>query len=160
MLWKAFWSMTAVMKLRKSAGSPMRMEPIWSDQPVLASCCHSESGTYRREAAEHFWPWNSKAPRTVLKTSCRRSAEACAKMKSLPPVSPTRRGIVFVTLEVFADGLPHLMENGGAAGEVDARQGGMAQGRIADLAAGAGKKLITPGGRPASSSSCMIKWAE
>ena len=53
---------------------------------------HSERGTYARDAAEHFCPWYSKAPRTmaILRTST--SAEGWARMKSLPPVSPTMRG--------------------------------------------------------------------
>ena len=45
-----------------------------------------------REAAEHFCPWNSKAPRTSAVTSAGTSAEGWAKTKSLPPVSPTMRG--------------------------------------------------------------------
>ena len=51
-----------------------------------------DSGMKARLAAEHFWPWNSKAPRTSAVTSASTSAEAWAKTKSLPPVSPTMRG--------------------------------------------------------------------
>ncbi len=51
-----------------------------------------DRGMYAREAAEHFWPWYSKAPRTSATASASTSALACAKTKSLPPVSPTRRG--------------------------------------------------------------------
>ena len=45
-----------------------------------------------REEAEHFCPWNSKEPRTMAAARGSMSAVAWAKMKSLPPVSPTRRG--------------------------------------------------------------------
>ena len=49
-------------------------------------------GTYARDAAEHFCPWYSKAPRIIAVRSTSGSAEGCATMKSLPPVSPTIRG--------------------------------------------------------------------
>jgi hypothetical protein len=52
----------------------------------------TDRATYAREAAEHFWPWNSNAPRSIATRSTSGSAEACATMKSLPPVSPTMRG--------------------------------------------------------------------
>ena len=45
-----------------------------------------------RDAAEHFCPWYSKAPRTSAVTSDGTSAEGWVKTKSLPPVSPTIRG--------------------------------------------------------------------
>ncbi len=53
---------------------------------------HSERGTYAREAAEHFWPWYSNAPRIIAVRSTSGSALGWARMKSLPPVSPTMRG--------------------------------------------------------------------
>ena len=53
---------------------------------------HSDAGTYDRDAAEHFWPEYSKAPRTIAVRSTSMSADGCATMKSLPPVSPTSRG--------------------------------------------------------------------
>ena len=46
----------------------------------------------RRDAAEHFCPWYSKAPRTIAVAIPSTSADSCARMKSLPPVSPTMRG--------------------------------------------------------------------
>ena len=53
---------------------------------------HTDRGTYAREAAEHFWPWYSKAPRTSAVTRTSGSADGWAMTKSLPPVSPTSRG--------------------------------------------------------------------
>ena len=53
---------------------------------------HTERATYARDAAEHFWPWNSNAPRIIAVRSTSGSADECATMKSLPPVSPTMRG--------------------------------------------------------------------
>ena len=53
---------------------------------------HKLRGTYAREAAEHFCPWNSKAPRIIAVVSTSGSALGWAMMKSLPPVSPTSRG--------------------------------------------------------------------
>ena len=44
------------------------------------------------DAAEHFWPWYSNEPRRIAVATAAGSADACARMKSLPPVSPTMRG--------------------------------------------------------------------
>ncbi len=54
-------------------------------------------------------------------------------MKSLPPVSPTKRGYVRVLADVLADALPHAIENGRAAGEVNARQLGRIDEDVRDL---------------------------
>ena len=51
-------------------------------------------GMYARDAAEHFWPWYSKDPRSSPTSSASVDADGCASTKSLPPVSPTRRGYV------------------------------------------------------------------
>jgi hypothetical protein len=45
-----------------------------------------------RDAAEHFCPWYSNAPRSIATRSTSTSAEGWATMKSLPPVSPSTRG--------------------------------------------------------------------
>src|SRR6266542_997090 len=71
--------------------------PYWMAATVAASRSRRppsqmERGTYARDAAEHFWPWYSYAPRTSAVCSASTSALACAKTKSLPPVSPTTRG--------------------------------------------------------------------
>ena len=62
--------------------------------PTVASrtCGHSDFGTYTRLAAEHFCPWYSNPPRAMATASACASADGCATMKSLPPVSPTMRG--------------------------------------------------------------------
>ncbi len=91
MRWNDRWSITAATKLRKSVGGPIA---------TLASCSssverttgHSDFGTYARDAAEHFWPWYSKAPRTSAVTSSGTLAEGWTNTKFLPPVSPTTRG--------------------------------------------------------------------
>ena len=53
-------------------------------------------------------------------------------MKSLPPVSPTSRGYAAVRSDVGADVLPHRLEHGGAAGEVDAGQLRRVEGDLGD----------------------------
>ncbi len=53
---------------------------------------HTERATYALDAAEHFWPWNSNAPRIIAVRTTAGSADGWATMKSLPPVSPTMRG--------------------------------------------------------------------
>ena len=50
------------------------------------------SGAEIGDAAEHFCPWYSKAPRMIAVARPSTSADSCATMKSLPPVSPTMRG--------------------------------------------------------------------
>ena len=84
-------SMTAPMKLEKLVGSPTAIEST-SARNVSRIFFHTERGTYARLAAEHFWPWNSKAPRIIATRSTSGSADGWATMKSLPPVSPTIRG--------------------------------------------------------------------
>ncbi len=79
------------MKFPNSSGEPMRILAI-SASSRFSTRGQIDRGMNAREAAEHFCPWNSKAPRTAAVTSAGMSAEACAKMKSLPPVSPTMRG--------------------------------------------------------------------
>ena len=53
---------------------------------------HTDRGTNARDAAEHFWPWYSNAPRMSAVRRTSTSAEGWASTKSLPPVSPTSRG--------------------------------------------------------------------
>ena len=88
----AAWSMTAPMNVdRSDATSPMVRD---STVPMKSSFIrfHTLRGTYAREAAEHFWPWYSNAPRTSAVRRTSGSADGCAITKSLPPVSPTSRG--------------------------------------------------------------------
>ena len=83
--------MTAPMKLEKSDTSPTRSSPTCATRRSLSSGQRFD-GAYTREAAEHFWPWYSKEPRTIAVASSSTLAVGCATMKSLPPVSPTMRG--------------------------------------------------------------------
>jgi hypothetical protein len=84
-------SMTAPMKFEKSVTSPIGSDSVVATRSSF-SCDQTLRGTYAREAAEHFCPWNSNAPRTRAVFSTSTSADACATTKSLPPVSPTMRG--------------------------------------------------------------------
>ena len=59
-------------------------------------------GMYAREAAEHFCPWNSNAPRESAVATSAGFAEACATTKSFPPVSPTIRGYERYVSKLFA----------------------------------------------------------
>ena len=79
------------MKFSKSAGSPTRIRARSASSRAFTAG-QSEAGMKAREAAEHFWPWYSNAPRVSAVTSAGTSAEGWASTKSLPPVSPTIRG--------------------------------------------------------------------
>ncbi len=83
--------MTAPMKFDRSAMSPIGSDAVCSSNSAPMTF-HTERGTKARDAAEHFWPWYSNAPRISAVRSAAGSAEGCASTKSLPPVSPTRRG--------------------------------------------------------------------
>ena len=83
--------MTAAMKLDRSATSPM-LSPSTSATRSSRSLVQMLRGTYARDAAEHFCPWYSNAPRIIAVRSTATSADGWATMKSLPPVSPTIRG--------------------------------------------------------------------
>ena len=88
---KARSSITAPMKFDRSVTSPIVMP---STSATNWSCIFAQTdfATYAREAALHFWPWYSKAPRISAVRSTSGSALGCATTKSLPPVSPTMRG--------------------------------------------------------------------
>src|SRR5947209_7161451 len=85
--------MTAPMNMEKSVGSPIEMDSVASASGARSSF-HNDLGTYARDAAEHFCPWYSKAPRSSPTRNESREADSCATTKSLPPVSPTSRGYV------------------------------------------------------------------
>ena len=72
---------------------------------------------------------------------------AWAKTKSLPPVSPTMRGIAPVPGDVAPDGPPHALEHLGAAGEVHAAEVGVGHGGTADLPARARHEVDDPRGQ-------------
>ena len=79
------------MKFEKSATSPIRSSATCSVRRSF-SAGHMLFGAKTREAAEHFCPWYSKEPRTIAVATSSTSALEWARMKSLPPVSPTMRG--------------------------------------------------------------------
>ena len=96
------------MKFSKSVGSPIRIV-LTSATSFSFTSGHRFDGTYSREAAEHFCPWYSKEPRTTAVATASASADGCARMKSLPPVSPTRRGYpVYVPFATFAPTVSHM----------------------------------------------------
>ena len=84
-------SITAPMKLEKSVTSPIARPSVSATSWSLI-LSHTERATYARDAAEHFWPWYSNAPRSIATRATSGSAEGCTTTKSLPPVSPTMRG--------------------------------------------------------------------
>ncbi len=79
------------MKFEKSVTSPMVIASTSATNSSFIRF-HTERATYARDAAEHFWPWNSNAPRISAIRSTSGSADGWATTKSLPPVSPTMRG--------------------------------------------------------------------
>ena len=79
------------MKFEKSATSPIRSVRTSSTSRSRSSGQRFD-GANTRDAAEHFWPWYSNEPRTIAVATASTSADGCATMKSLPPVSPTMRG--------------------------------------------------------------------
>ncbi len=84
--------MTAPPNTDRSVTSPYSIDSVVCTSRSRRPPSHSDRGTYAREAAEHFCPWYSNAPRTSPVTSAAGSALGCATTKSLPPVSPTSRG--------------------------------------------------------------------
>src|SRR5450759_244268 len=153
MLSKAFLSITAPMKFRKSATSPMRISLIISWAQVSV-CFHSDLGTYTRLAAEHFCPWYSKAPRTMATASALASAEGWAIMKSLPPVSPTMRGYERYR-PMFRPIVSHMeLKTPVEPVKCTPARSGCDSATLEIAAESPATKLMTPGGRPAS----VINW--
>ena len=88
------------------------------------------------------------------------SALSCATMKSLPPVSPTMRGY-----ERYLPMLRPIVDHMLLKTPVEPVKCTPARSRCVSatseiVAASPGTKLITPGGRPASSKICMMYQAE
>jgi hypothetical protein len=84
-------SITAPMKFLKSRGSPTVSAAVRSRSGPFNSA-HTVFGMYALDAALHFWPWYSNAPRMMAVRRALTSALGWAMMKSFPPVSPTMRG--------------------------------------------------------------------
>ena len=129
------------------------------ERPSITAPSQIERGTYAREAAEHFWPWYSKAPRISAVCSASTSAEACATTKSLPPVSPTMRGYDRYR-PMFSPTVRHSNWNVPVdpVKWIPARSGSASA--TSDTAIPSpGSMLITPAGSPAASSSRIVKCA-
>src|SRR6185312_13280843 len=109
-----------------------------------------------RLAAEHFWPWYSKPPRTIAVASAAVSADACAMMKSLPPVSPTMRGYDLY-FEMLLPTVFHIDWNTVVLPVKWMPPRSACESAISETMIGSpGTKLITPGGSPASMSSFIV----
>ena len=100
---------------------------------------------YARDAAEHFWPWYSNDPRRSPTSRASLEADGWTSTKSLPPVSPTRRGIGLVVAEIGSHGVPEMLEGVRRSGEVDAGERRMADGGLGDRGAGRGDHVDDPG---------------
>ena len=97
---KAFSSITAVIKLEKSSGLPILKEST-SSTIVFCTSGHMFFGIYALDAAEHFCPWNSKAPREIAVPTSFAFALGWAIIKSFPPVSPTILGYDLYSFILF-----------------------------------------------------------
>src|SRR2546428_12168493 len=78
-------SITAPPKLVRSVTSPYASDSALDASRSRSPPSHRDRGTYALDAAEHFCPWHSKAPRISAVWSPSTSAEECAMTKSLPP---------------------------------------------------------------------------
>src|SRR5215212_2782625 len=72
-------SITAFTKLVKSSVGPTFID-FKSATIFSLKLFQSDLGIYARDAAEHFCPWNSNAPRTNAVLSTSTSAEECARI--------------------------------------------------------------------------------
>ena len=155
MLSKARWSITAPMKLRKS----------WTS-PILISRDHGH------DAVAHVGP---DRPRHVDAARGRALLplvlEGAAHDGHRQRLGVGRRvgddevlaaGLAHdarvgaVAVDLGADRAPHRVEDVGGAGEVHAGEVAVVEHDLGISAASPGTRLMTPGGRPASSSSLMM----
>jgi hypothetical protein len=152
----ARWSITAPPKLPKSATSPYVRASVVAASSSRIALVQSERGRYAREAAEHFWPWYSNAPRTSPVITAAGSADGCAITKSLPPVSPTRRGYDAYEL-MFAPTVDHRCWNVPVE-PVKWMPASAGCGSATSLIAAPSPvtRLITPGGNPAASNNRIV----
>ena len=80
------------IRVKRDCLAALETELKGKKQAGVVSMGAASDAYYAREAALHFWPWYSNAPRTSATASASTSALGCASTKSLPPVSPTMRG--------------------------------------------------------------------
>ena len=80
------------MKFVKSLTSPIAIAADLALERLAHLAARGSRGCRAATTAEHFWPWYSNEPRTIAVATAAGSADGWARMKSLPPVSPTMRG--------------------------------------------------------------------
>src|SRR5262249_41788989 len=129
-------SITAPMKLEKSATSPTLIVPT-SSARRSRSAGHRFEGAYTREAAEHFCPWYSGGAGAAGGGAGGGVGGGRGENESFPPVPPDVPGVVGVGVLFRAPRPPHAVEARGRAGEVDPRQVAARERRVADLGSGA-----------------------
>ena len=86
-----------------------------------------------RLAAEHFCPWYSNAPRAMRDGDFLRIGRGVRDDEVLAAGFADQARIGAVAADVLADLLPHAVEDGGAAGEVDAGELRRVEQRVGDL---------------------------
>ena len=134
------------MKLRKSVTSPIGERLDLADEVVAASGTRATRGTYAREAAEHFCPWYSNAPRmrAIRSTSgsalrVREHEVLAAGLADEPRVGP-------IAVDVLADrAATGGWNDAGRPGEVDAGQVGIGERDLGDRDAVTGDQVDDPG---------------
>jgi hypothetical protein len=104
-------------------------------------------GTYIRLAAEHFWPWNSNAPRTAATATFLRIGGRMHDDEVLAAGFADQPRIAAILAEVLADLLPHAVEHAGAAGEMNAGEIGMIEDHVRDRDGIAGHEVDDAGGQ-------------
>src|SRR6266540_5570742 len=149
-------SITAPPNVDRSVTSPYWMAATVAASRSRRPPSQMERGTYARDAAEHFWPWYSYAPRTSAVCSASASALGWAITKSLPPVSPTNRGYDLYR-SMLLPMVRHRCWNVPTE-PVKCRPARSGSESATSLTACPSPvtRLITPGGRPAASSTRIV----
>src|ERR1044072_2884667 len=106
---KARSSMTAPMKLDRSGTSPMA-RPSVSAMNWSRIFFQTDLATYAREAAEHFWPWNSKAPRSIATRATSGWGRGVDDDEVLAAGLADDAGVGAVLRDVGADLAPEVLE--------------------------------------------------
>ena len=87
---------------------------------------------YARDAAEHFWPWYSNAPRTSAVATACGSAERVREDEVLAARLADEARVGAVAPDALADLAPDGLEDLGRAGEVQAGEIGVVEARARD----------------------------
>src|SRR3972149_1729974 len=125
------------MKLPKSRTSPTRSAAT-SARSRRSTSGQSEAGMNAREAAEHFWPWYSKAPRGSAGAPRGGAARGGGGAHSLPAGLADEPRVAPVAPDAAPDRLPDRAERRRRAREVHARQVGRGERRPAPPGADGG----------------------